>query len=171
MLIGFRFFLMVSRNSFFLGLVSWNLWLVRNWLVIWLNATWRLFWSTPSEKVTNICHDCFAMRCQFWRGRTYWTKVCGRAQDVLLQGNTGECLRALQPYDSAGERYFARLASEANGFRLCLIFFELLLKFLHRNARFDCGWAGNCAVDLSSGDLSMCCFFCHGESLVLLHWF
>jgi fido (protein-threonine AMPylation protein) len=33
----------------------------------------------------------------------------------------------------------ARLTGEANGFRLCLILFELLLNFLHRNTGFDRG--------------------------------
>lgn len=51
--------------------------------------------------------------------------------------HAGRCVRELLLYDATGKRYLARLTGEANGFRLCLIFFELPLNFLYRNARFD----------------------------------
>ncbi len=75
----------------------------------------------------------------FWQGRACWITAYGMNTRRLLQGDSGGCIRELQPYDAAGERYLARLAGEANGFRLCQILFELLLNFLHRNTGFDCG--------------------------------
>lgn len=120
---------------------------------------WNLFWSTHLEKVTAFV--AVALWCIGCSGREGLAglQLMGWTQGVLLQGDSGGCIRELQPYDAAGERYLARLAGEANGFRLCQILFELLLNFLHRNTGFDCGWAGNGTVDLSFSDLAVCCFF------------
>lgn len=68
---------MVSRNSFSLGLMSWNPWLVWSWLLIWLNAMWNLFWSTHSEKVMGVCRGYFAMCWQFSREGACWITAYG----------------------------------------------------------------------------------------------
>lgn len=93
-------------------------------------------------------------------------QLMGWTQGILLQNNSGGCLRVLQPYNAAGERHLAKLTGEVHGFRLCLIFFELLRNFLHWNTDSYRGRAGNDAVDLIFRDLATCCFFSHVESLI-----
>ncbi len=61
---------------------------------------------------------------------------------------------------------FFLISERADGFRLCLEAFELLLDFFHRNTRFNRGRTGNGAEQLRFRDLRGGCFLRRDHYLV-----